>query len=270
MEEVLKRYSCLQIAIFIQSINQSLVCCEELDLLQCNLLFADLKSYFTQRSSSTPSTHGSGVGLEALEREEVVLQTQVESTDAVAVPMPVEDVEGQAGGGVNSSREQTQDKDASDQGIITEFNPEHVISDPGLRIPIDQFGPNIRDEVRRAFKQKGPTQSSCHNFPKGRDKRSFQKDWFKQYNWLEYSLEKGRAYCFYCYLFRNGKDDDKFGYEAFTRIGFKQWKNSYLILRKHEGGPDSAHNRARIAYVDFDKEEANIKKKLCNMKKMRK
>ena len=72
MEEVLKRYSYLQIAIFIQSINQSLVCCEELDLLQCNLLFADLKSYFTQRSSTTPSTHGSGVGLEALEREEVV------------------------------------------------------------------------------------------------------------------------------------------------------------------------------------------------------
>ena len=111
--------------------------------------FADLKSYFSQGSSSTPSTHGSGVGLEVLE---VVLQTQVKSTDAVAVPMPVEDVEGQAGGGVNSSREQAQDKDASDQGIITEFNPEHVISDPGLRIPIDQFGPNIRDEVRRAFK----------------------------------------------------------------------------------------------------------------------
>ncbi|XP_039841940.1 translation initiation factor IF-2-like [Panicum virgatum] len=78
----------------------------------------DLKSYFTQRSSSTPSTHGSGVGLEALEREEVVLQTQVESTDDVAVPMPVEDVEGQAGGGVNSSREQTQDKDASDQEMV--------------------------------------------------------------------------------------------------------------------------------------------------------
>ncbi|XP_039837539.1 uncharacterized protein LOC120698119 [Panicum virgatum] len=80
----------------------------------------DLKSYFTQKSSTsiTPSTHGSGVGLEALEREEVVLQTQVESTDAVAVPMPVEDVEGQTGGGVNSSREQTQDKDASDQAYF--------------------------------------------------------------------------------------------------------------------------------------------------------
>ena len=69
------------------------------------------------------------------------------------------------------------------------------------------------------------------------------------------------AYCFY-YHFRNGKDDDKFGYEAFTRIGFKQWKNSYLILRKHVGGPNSAHNRARTAYVDFDNQEANVKHKV--------
>ncbi|WVZ62382.1 hypothetical protein U9M48_012139, partial [Paspalum notatum var. saurae] len=92
----------------------------------------DLKSHFSQGSSSTPSTHGSGVGVEALKREEVV-QTQIESTDAVAVlmpveeveglkgraaivPMPVEEVEGRAGGGANSSREQTQDEDANDQG----------------------------------------------------------------------------------------------------------------------------------------------------------
>ncbi|KAJ1279796.1 hypothetical protein BS78_04G182900 [Paspalum vaginatum] len=159
--------------------------------------------------------------------------------------MPVEEVEGRAGGGANSSREQTQDEDANDQGTITEFNPEHAISDLCLRIPIDQFSPNIRDEVRRAFKQRGPTQPSYHNFPKGQDNRSFQKDWFKQYDWLEYSLEKDRTYCFYCYIFRNGKDDDKF--------------NSYLILRKHVGGPNSQHNRARTAYVDFDKEEANVK-----------
>jgi hypothetical protein len=31
------------------------------------------------------------------------------------------------------------------------FNPDHIISDPGLRILIDQFAPNIRDEVKRAF-----------------------------------------------------------------------------------------------------------------------
>ena len=34
---------------------------------------------------------------------------------------------------------------------ITEFNPNYIISDLGLRISIDCFAPNIRDEVRRAF-----------------------------------------------------------------------------------------------------------------------
>jgi hypothetical protein len=30
--------------------------------------------------------------------------------------------------------------------------------------------------------EKGPTQPSGHKFPKTLDKKSFQKDWFKQYN----------------------------------------------------------------------------------------
>ena len=78
----------------------------------------------------------------------------------------------------------------NDQGTITEFNPDYIISDPGLRIPIEQFSPNIRDEIRRAFMERGPTQPSSHAFPKGDDKRCFQSEWFKKYNWLEYALPK--------------------------------------------------------------------------------
>jgi hypothetical protein len=47
---------------------------------------------------------------------------------------------------------------------------------------------------------KGPTQPIGHNFPQSHDKRSFQKHWFRQHSWLEYSVEKNKAYCFYCYL----------------------------------------------------------------------
>ncbi|XP_039823060.1 uncharacterized protein LOC120685296 [Panicum virgatum] len=132
----------------------------------------DLKSYFTQRSSNTASTHGSGVGLEALEREEVVLQTQVESTDAVAVPMSVEDVEGQGSGGVDSSREQTQDKDASDQGIITEFNPEHVISDGWLNdlmvvyIEREIFKGIDLQSIKKAFQVKKDRNMKLSKHPK--------------------------------------------------------------------------------------------------------
>jgi hypothetical protein len=35
------------------------------------------------------------------------------------------------------------------KGIITEFNPNHIISDLRLHIPIDHFVPNIREKLER-------------------------------------------------------------------------------------------------------------------------
>jgi hypothetical protein len=61
------------------------------------------------------------------------------------------------------------------EGIITEFSPDHIISDPGLHISIDCFAPNIRDEVIRAFMAKGPTQQIGYKFPQSNDKISFQR-----------------------------------------------------------------------------------------------
>jgi hypothetical protein len=81
------------------------------------------------------------------------------------------------------------------QESITVFNSDHIISDLGLRISIDQFAPNIRDEVRTAFIAKGLSQPIGHKFPQSRDKRSFQIKWFDKHNWLKYSLEKN--YCLY-------------------------------------------------------------------------
>jgi hypothetical protein len=41
--------------------------------------------------------------------------------------------------------------------IIKEFNQDHIISDPELRILIQRFHPNIRDQVKRAYFLKGQT-----------------------------------------------------------------------------------------------------------------
>ena len=120
----------------------------------------DLKSYFSQGSSSTsrnPSTHGSGVAA-------------VEEVEDNVVPATVEDVEIE-GDDIPASVEEEEVQEG-----ITEFNPDHIISDPGLRIPIDCFASNIRDEVRRAFIAKGPTQPIGHRFPPSKDKRSFKKN----------------------------------------------------------------------------------------------
>jgi hypothetical protein len=41
--------------------------------------------------------------------------------------------------------------------LIEVMNIDHIELDPRRRIPIDDFHPNIRDEVRLAYVAKGPT-----------------------------------------------------------------------------------------------------------------
>ena len=65
------------------------------------------------------------------------------------------------------------------EGITTYFNPDHIIIDPGLRIPINKFSVDIRAEVRRAFIAKGLTQPIGYNFPRSKDNRRLQERWFQ-------------------------------------------------------------------------------------------
>ena len=69
-------------------------------------------------------------------------------------------VEGGDGNEIEEPIEEAQTENAPQaQGIqieegddlIKEFNQDHIISDPGLRIPIQRFHPNIRDQVKRAY-----------------------------------------------------------------------------------------------------------------------
>ncbi|KAG2650687.1 hypothetical protein PVAP13_1NG201200 [Panicum virgatum] len=69
-------------------------------------------------------------------------------------------VEGGDGNEIEEPIEEAQTENAPQaQGIqieegddlIKEFNQDHIISDPGLRIPIQRFLPNIRDQVKRAY-----------------------------------------------------------------------------------------------------------------------
>lgn len=66
--------------------------------------------------------------------------------------------------------------------------------DPGLRNPISSYRPKDRDQIRRAYLQKGHCQPHDHKFPCtgcGQDKRQFNLAWFKDYgSWLEYNIEK--------------------------------------------------------------------------------
>ena len=141
----------------------------------------------------------------------------------------------------------------SNERSITEVKLEDLPADPGLRIRILDYNCNIRDEVRRAYLQKGPCQPRNHTFPLkkfGSQSRRFNPIWFTGYpNWLEYSISKDAAYCLKyvayclcCYLFKPEVGEQS-GRDHFVSEGFSNWKKKEK-LQTHVGGPNSAHNQA--------------------------
>lgn len=66
-------------------------------------------------------------------------------------------------------------------------------------------------------------------------KRSFQKSWYKQFTWLEYSPKEDLAFCFPCRMF-SGSTGLNVGQSELTysKIGFKNWKASTSKFSAHE------------------------------------
>jgi hypothetical protein len=96
------------------------------------VFFIDLKSYFSQGSSgSSPSAHGSVVTI--VEVEDVHLEENVRPTAEEGVG-----IEGDVLPSVEEDEEDEQVQDG-----ITDFNPDYIISNPGLRIPIKRFSPKL-------------------------------------------------------------------------------------------------------------------------------
>ncbi|XP_073360697.1 uncharacterized protein [Aegilops tauschii subsp. strangulata] len=49
-----------------------------------------------------------------------------------------------------------------------------------------------------------------------------------------------------------------FGYDVFTKKGFRDWKHAYQALPAHVGGVNSAHNKARLHYDDFRNQRQSV------------
>ncbi|XP_021799956.1 zinc finger MYM-type protein 1-like, partial [Prunus avium] len=135
--------------------------------------------------------------------------------------------------------------DSSKQSRI-EINMSDLHSDPGLRTRILDYNPNIRDEIRRAYLQKGPCQPRNHDFPQkkfGKESRRFNPAWFDEFPyWLEYSIKEDVAFCLCCYLFKTNLGE-KAGGDSFVGTGFSNWKKKERF-QVHVGGPNSSHNQA--------------------------
>ncbi|KAL9674413.1 hypothetical protein QQ045_030685 [Rhodiola kirilowii] len=114
--------------------------------------------------------------------------------------------------------------------------------DPGKRESIGKYPSNERDYIRRAYVLLGPNQPhlKCYPITYGVNGRRFNKDWFLKWPWLEYSIVKGKAYCFSFFLF----DSYPSRHPQFTGNGFHGWKNMMcksLGIINHVGGINSIH-----------------------------
>ena len=112
------------------------------------------------------------------------------------------------------------------------------------------YSPHHRDEIRRGYLQKRPCQPRGHKFPQTNQSginRRFIAHWFDDHDWLEYSIAKDAAFCLHCYLFKS--NFDQVGGDAFTGVGFNNWKKAKERFNLHIGPVGSVHNQAReVAY----------------------
>ena len=95
--------------------------------------------------------------------------------------------------------------------------------DPGLRLPIEVYPVDKRDDIRKAYIKMGPCQPILDKYPPipdGKQTRRFQHSWFQRFSWLEYSIVKNRAFCFPCYLFYSLPSKHR----TFMIDGFQSWK----------------------------------------------
>jgi len=68
----------------------------------------------------------------------------------------------------------------------------------------------------------------------GNKNRAFQKIWYTQYTWLEYSPAIDSAFCFPCRSFMGNQLNSGQLDDAFTKKGFKGWYRSNLSFVNHQ------------------------------------
>ena len=124
---------------------------------------------------------------------------------------------------LGSSREPEDDND-SDSDSSEDYAKEKDVGDARLEASHSNETDDAPTDIA-AGPDEAPVQPKI-KFPatlKGNKHRSFRADWYKHYNWLEYSRKRNAAYCYPCRFFPT--EPGKY-WDTFTRIGFNDWKHA--------------------------------------------
>lgn len=89
--------------------------------------------------------------------------------------------------------------------------------DPGLRME-----GALSEQQKKYLIKLGPHQPILKFYPND-GKNSFHPEWYKEFDFLEYSTTKDAVYCFVCFLFPSGPGREK-SETAWIKEGVKNWR----------------------------------------------
>lgn len=127
--------------------------------------------------------------------------------------------------------------------------------EPGSNLPLDIS----------SLKYENPVQPNLHTFPQT-NKRKFNAEVYKRFEWVEYSKAEDSVYCFACRHFASNiqRKGETHGKRTFIDVGFRKWKDSSILLEKHS--QSKRHVNAMTSWLNFkavdSKKESSIKDKL--------
>lgn len=79
------------------------------------------------------------------------------------------------------------------------------------------------------------------------NQRKFCSNWYNQFKWLEYSVTKDAAFCYYCRI--HGTSSSKYNNSCiFNTTGFSNWKNALAQFKKHE--ETQIHKNASLFHIN--------------------
>jgi len=116
--------------------------------------------------------------------------------------------------------------------------------------------PSHRLEFRNRIKQ-GPFQPLLNLYPQTIHKnkqRSFNKNWYNSYKWLEYSPSIDAAFCFYCRCFNGNECNSSHVDSCFSVNGFKSWYRNHERFKKHQ--LSKVHLNATTSFQNFINSES--------------
>ena len=85
--------------------------------------------------------------------------------------------------------------------------------------------------------QSEPFQPMNFQFPKTKvvkQNRSFNEQWFREYPWLHYVVQKDAVLCFLCAKQRSKLNSARNKELVFIQSGFSNWKNALAQFREHQ------------------------------------